>query len=129
MSVFGVILVRIFPYSDWIRRDTQSANGKIRTRITPNTDTFYTVKFIRKDEKVYILSLFFLCFCTWTYRKKRTLYSAGIQFCDCFSRKLLDGSTFFKFFKRSFKSHKIFKNFENQNIYFIILNEKVLSQH
>ena len=74
MSVFGVILVRIFPHSDWIRRDTQSASGKIQTRITPNTDTFYTVKFIRKDEKVYILSLFFLCFCTWTYRKKRGPY-------------------------------------------------------
>ena len=28
--VFGVILVRIFPHSDWIRG-----------RITPNTDTFY----------------------------------------------------------------------------------------
>ena len=31
MSVFGVILVRIFPHSDWIQ-----------TR-TPNTDTFYKV--------------------------------------------------------------------------------------
>ena len=30
MSVFGLILVRILPHSDWIR-----------TRITPNTDTFY----------------------------------------------------------------------------------------
>ena len=32
MSIFGVILVRI-----------QSDCGKIRTRITPNTDTFYAV--------------------------------------------------------------------------------------
>ena len=32
MSVFGVILIRIFPHSDWIR-----------TRITPNTDTFHVV--------------------------------------------------------------------------------------
>ena len=32
MSVFGVILVSIFPHSDWIR-----------TRITPNTDNFYSV--------------------------------------------------------------------------------------
>ena len=42
MSIFGVILVRIFPYSDWIR-----------TRITQNTDTFYSVintkDFIRND--------------------------------------------------------------------------------
>ena len=62
VSVFGVILVRIFPYLDWIRRDTrylsvfspnagkyfeslriQSECGKIRTRVTPNTDSFYAV--------------------------------------------------------------------------------------
>ena len=35
---FGVILVCIFPHSDWI-----SECGKMRTRITPNTDTFYAV--------------------------------------------------------------------------------------
>ena len=35
MSVFGVILVRIFPHS--------AEYGKMRTRITPNTDTFYEV--------------------------------------------------------------------------------------
>ena len=34
VSVFGVFLVRIFPHSDWIRRDTRylSVFGKIRTR-------------------------------------------------------------------------------------------------
>ena len=35
VPVFGVILVRIFPHLDWIR-----------TRITPNTDTFYAVNVI-----------------------------------------------------------------------------------
>ena len=38
VSVFGVFLARIFPHSDWIRRDTlriQSARGKMRTRKTP----------------------------------------------------------------------------------------------
>ena len=48
VSVIGVILVRIFSHSDWIRRDTpysvsfriQSECRKIRTRITPNMDTF-----------------------------------------------------------------------------------------
>ena len=35
---FGVFLVRIFPHSYWI-----SECGKMRTRITPNTDTFYAV--------------------------------------------------------------------------------------
>ena len=37
VSVFGVILVRIFLHSDWKKYE------KIRTRITPNTDTFYAV--------------------------------------------------------------------------------------
>ena len=32
LSVFGVILVRIFPHSDWIRRDTESV------RIRENAD-------------------------------------------------------------------------------------------
>ena len=49
MSVFGVILVRIFPHKDWIKRDTPHLSvfspntWKIRTRITPNTDTFHAV--------------------------------------------------------------------------------------
>ena len=61
MFVFGVIIVRIFPtfsrirtdcifpHSCWIRRDTpysvqmRGNAGKMRTRITPNTDTFYAV--------------------------------------------------------------------------------------
>ena len=46
MSVCGVILVRIFPHSDWIQRvplRIQSESGKMRTRITPNTDTFHAV--------------------------------------------------------------------------------------
>ena len=33
MSFFGVFLVRIFPYSDWIRRDTEYS-----VRIRENTD-------------------------------------------------------------------------------------------
>ena len=47
VSVFGVILVRIFPHSDWIRRDMEYECGKLRTRITPNTDTFHTVLVIK----------------------------------------------------------------------------------
>ena len=39
MSVFGVILVRIFPAFSSI----QTENGEKRTRITPNMDTFYAV--------------------------------------------------------------------------------------
>ena len=39
--VFWVILVHIFPNLDWISPCTQSECGKMRTRITPNTDTFH----------------------------------------------------------------------------------------
>ena len=43
VSVFGVFLVRIFPYSDWKRKDTQSECGKIRTRKALNTISFHAV--------------------------------------------------------------------------------------
>ena len=52
VSVFGVILVRIFPHSDWkterfsVSFRIQPECGKIRARITPNTGTFYAVKII-----------------------------------------------------------------------------------
>ena len=46
----GVILVRIFPHSDWISLLIQSEYGEIRTRITRNTDTFYVVKRRKKKE-------------------------------------------------------------------------------
>ena len=36
MPVFVVILIRIFPYLDWIR-----------TRTTPNTDTFYEILILK----------------------------------------------------------------------------------
>ena len=58
-SVSGVILVHIFPHLDWIRRDTlriQSECGKIRTRITLNTDTFYEVLIVRSEVDTLILS-------------------------------------------------------------------------
>ena len=48
-SAFSPHFPRIFPHSDWRRRDTEylsvfSPNaGKIRARITPNTDYFYAV--------------------------------------------------------------------------------------
>ena len=51
VSVFGVILVRVFPHSKWVSLRIQSKSfriksecGKIRTRITPNTGNFYAVK-------------------------------------------------------------------------------------
>ena len=51
-SYSGPHFSRIFPHSDWIRRDTVYVSvfspnagkcGKMWTRITPNTDTFYAV--------------------------------------------------------------------------------------
>ena len=48
VSKYGVFLVRIFPHSDWIRRDTSysvlSPNaGKYGPEKTPYFDTFHTV--------------------------------------------------------------------------------------
>ena len=48
-ELFWVILVRIFPHSDWIWRYSTSFRiqyrcGKMRNRTTPNTDTFYAVQ-------------------------------------------------------------------------------------
>ena len=55
VSVFAVILVRIFPHSDWIRRDLriQFECGKIRNRITPNTDTFYAEQIAQFRQSYY----------------------------------------------------------------------------
>ena len=36
-------LARFFPHSDWISLRIQSEWGKMRTRITPNKNTFYVV--------------------------------------------------------------------------------------
>ena len=41
-SYSGPHFFRIFPHSDWILRMREHV-GKMRTRITPNTDTFYAV--------------------------------------------------------------------------------------
>ena len=41
-----LFLVRIFPHSDWIRRDRPNA-GKYRPEITPYLDTFHTVIYIK----------------------------------------------------------------------------------
>ena len=43
VPVFRVILARIFPHLDWMLSRIQSECGKIRTRITPHTDTFHVV--------------------------------------------------------------------------------------
>ena len=57
MSALGVKVVCIFLHSDWRRRDTeylsvslriQSKCEKVRTRITPNTNTSYAVIILSK---------------------------------------------------------------------------------
>ena len=51
-SYSGPHFFRIFPHLDWIWRDTPHLSvfspnaGKMRTRITPNTDTFYAVQIV-----------------------------------------------------------------------------------
>ena len=58
VSVFAVFLVRIFPHSDWIRRDTSylsvfSPNaGKYGPEITPYLDTFHTVQYCVKRFRI-----------------------------------------------------------------------------
>ena len=60
-SYSGPHFSRNLPYSDWIRRDTSISlylvgmrenAGKMRTRITPNTDTFYAVNIPLQSVKV-----------------------------------------------------------------------------
>ena len=61
VSVFGVILVRIFQHPDGIRRDTSYLSvfsPNTDTDITPDTDTFYTVYFFWGCQ-------FFLCKPFW----------------------------------------------------------------
>ena len=53
MSQVGFILVRIFPYSDWIR-----------TLLTPNTDTFHAVaslSFYGTSNIYHHVTIFFFC--------------------------------------------------------------------
>ena len=53
-SYSGLHFSRIFPHSDWISRDTEIQSEcakmweKMRTRITPNTGSFYAVKGVAK---------------------------------------------------------------------------------
>ena len=47
--IFGVFLVRIFPHSDWIR-----------TRKTPNTDTFHAVTFIAWTQNSTMINFYHL---------------------------------------------------------------------
>ena len=63
LFVFGVILVGIFPHLGWIWRHTsyllriQSICGKMPTRITPNTGTFYAVVVMNVSEDDVFLQL------------------------------------------------------------------------
>ena len=100
VSVFGVILVRIFPHSDWIWKDLsvslriQSECGKIRTRITRNMDTFYEVWYLRHLKAFEIISnvmpvLLLILF--WWYFNWLQMHSE--KFLNIFTSKC-----FFKFY-------------------------------
>ena len=55
VSVFGLFLIRVFPHSDWIWKDTESKCLKIRTRKTPNMDTFHAIlnaKFVNHQRRI-----------------------------------------------------------------------------
>ena len=72
MSVFGVILFRIFPHSNQIRRNTECA--KMRTRKTPNTDTFYAVIVFKVGGHNDIRKGFHMF---WDYRTSQLLFPLG----------------------------------------------------
>ena len=78
VSVFGVIRVCNFPHSDWIRGDT-----KIRTRITPNTDTFHSVCFCN-DHVIFRSNQ---CTFDWKSMRLRTFNEFA---CHCVCSELLD---------------------------------------
>ena len=60
MSLFGVFLVRIFPHFGYsVSLQIQSKSRKIRTRKTPNTDTFHAV--VLKQNDSIVVRIFFYC--------------------------------------------------------------------
>ena len=96
VSVFGVILVRIFPHSEWIFR-IQSECRKIRTRITPNTDTFYAVstKLSCEGLRVFPFRKYFLKI--WENIQEKSLYLKQALLCIVFIRNLQFPSYFSEF--------------------------------
>ena len=60
-SVFSHIRTKYREIRSYIQEYIQSESGKIRTRITPNTDTFYAV------EISYLLCIYLQVFSYWKY--------------------------------------------------------------
>ena len=90
MAVFGVILVLIFPafssirteYGEILRVSPYSVQmrenvGKMRTRITPNTDTFYVVRIFRFLK--YLRMVFRMVWCLQTGFTNFSWYSFWFQ--------------------------------------------------
>ena len=90
-SYSGRHFFRIFPHLDWIRRDTpvrmRENLGKMQTRITPNTDSFYAVSvtesFFKQNSKCFwITSLqYYICVVWVCYILRRLLFK--LKFCNC----------------------------------------------
>ena len=80
VSVFGVFLVRIFPHSDLTRRDTSIhfESRKIRTRKTPNTDTFHALSVVIKLQCDRYFQFFF--FSSFEYFVLKSLKRFAISF-------------------------------------------------
>ena len=62
MSVFGVIVVHIFPHSDWIRICIQSECGKMWTKITLSTDSKRVQQGFTRSKEYKYKSLFLCTF-------------------------------------------------------------------
>ena len=62
MSIFGVILVRIFPHSDWIRRNTPYLSVSVRMRENADQNNSEHGHFLRSNSKDLIFCLTCLIF-------------------------------------------------------------------
>ena len=91
VSVFGVILVHIFPHSEYglnterhgVSLSIQSKCGKMRTRITPNTDTFHAVCLYLRFYGTTLLSLPSFTKLSFFYYDKNSCFLEKILYKYC----------------------------------------------
>ena len=101
VSVFGVILVRIFPHSDCI----QSECRKIRTRRTPYTDIFYAVVVVWSMK---VVSGYQFSTCSWlTETSKFKMLTGHLLSRVCFFPEF----HYYLFFPLSFPDQKVAARF------------------
>ena len=95
-SYSGPHFSRVFPHSDWIRRDTsirmRENPGKMRTRITPNTNSFYAVRYLSYNYIIRHVEELLLPFCLLTRLISRLISMLKLSFCFFYHCKLFKAS-------------------------------------